>query len=282
MNRWSIGVLGIGLMVVLSALPVWADMEWYQHYKLGIDRLNEGNAEEAIVQLQQAIEKGPAPGPKRRTYGMFFREFFPYFYLARAYLMLHQCEEARRYLTLSYQKDGIPSGHRMYEQRQQLRQEIVQACATQPAPAEGETPEPQPPAEPEHTAPPPPAQPEQPESPPSASAPPKPAPEPPPPPLVPRAFLVQAIQYYATGKYRQAFQLLADLEGRYRLDDTAYFLMGCSLAAEFYAGRERDPALIQRARAYFRKVRRLPDWFTEPMLRNLVSPKILAIYQRTR
>ncbi len=239
-------------IVVFGPATADADQEWYYYYELGLQRLRDGNAQAAVENLLQAIEKGPEPGPRRRTYGTFFKDFYPYLHLAKAYLILRQCPEATQAIATSVQKERINPGHPLYGEFTSVREQARTLCERSPI-----------------------------EPPPGKSLPPPDtktdviAPGPPP---VPRAIVWQALELYVSGRYGMAFRVLKDAEAQYKLDPRAYFIMGCSLAARYYAEGEKTPALLQQARDLFRQARPLPEGFRRRMT-YFVSPKILAVYQ---
>jgi len=234
----------------------YAEQEWYYYYELGLQQLRDGNAQAAVENLLRAIEKGPEPGPRRRTYGTFFKDFYPYLYLAKAYLVLQRCPEAVQAIATSVQKERIDPGNPLYGEFTSVREQVRALCERPPGGGPTEPP-PGKPLPPPHSK----------------------TDVPPPGPLpVPRAVVLQALEFYANGRYDRAFQVLKDAEAQYKLDERAYFIMGCSLAARYYAEGEKTPALLQQARDLFRQARPLPERFQRRMT-YLVSPKILALYQ---
>ncbi|GBC85782.1 hypothetical protein HRbin11_02235 [bacterium HR11] len=244
----------VGMVTVGGLSTAHADQEWYYYYELGLQRLRDGNAQAAVENLLQAIEKGPEPGPRRRTYGTFFKDFYPYLHLAKAYLLLKRCPEAVQAIAASVQKEKISPGSPLYEEFASVREQVRTVCERPPV---------GPP--PDKSLPPPNSGTD------AGIHPTGPLP-------VPRAIVLQALEFYVNGRYDRAFQVLKDAEAQYKLDERAYFLMGCSLAARYYAEGEKNPALLQRARDLFRQARPLPDRFQQRMA-YLVSPKILALYQ---
>ncbi|MCS7312603.1 MAG: hypothetical protein NZ742_06785 [Acidobacteria bacterium] len=244
----------MGVMTVVGLSNAYADQEWYYYYELGLQRLRDGNAQAAVENLLQAIEKGPEPGPRRRTYGTFFRDFYPYLYLAKAYLSLKRCPEATQAITMSVQRERINPGSPLYGEFTSVREQVRTLCERPPEPTE-----------------PPPSRPLTPPDSKTDVSPSDPLP-------VPRAIILQALEFYVNGRYDRAFQVLKGAEAQYKLDERAYFIMGCSLAARYYAEGEKTPGLLRQARDLFRQARPLPEPFQRRMT-YLVSPKILALYQ---
>jgi tetratricopeptide (TPR) repeat protein len=81
-------------MVLLAAAPVaWADY-WYEHYARAETALENGNWDQAVEELQQALERKGDSGARVRSYGMKVVAYFPYFKLGIAYYHLGQPEAA--------------------------------------------------------------------------------------------------------------------------------------------------------------------------------------------
>lgn len=55
---------------------------WYFHYQLGLE-LAERDPARAVEALAEAVERRRNPGRTVRLYGMWFRDYLPYFHLAR-------------------------------------------------------------------------------------------------------------------------------------------------------------------------------------------------------
>lgn len=256
-----------------------AQQAWDFYYRLGLQQLRSGDPRGAIESLTSAIRKGPAPGPRRPTAGGQLVNFFPYLYLARAYLALQDCDQARRMIETSVQMGEVPKDHPDYTlQFVPTQQSIQKACGT-----------PAPPPKPEPEAPPP--KKEVPETPSPEAPPPSPpvspgaeAPAGPPPavrPAVPVEVLRQAVRLYRQGAYRDVVRLLFESQRTHELDDSAYFLVGCSLAAQYFWEGQRDRRLLQEARTYFQRVQTLPPSL-QAVVPDLVSPKVWAVYEAAR
>ncbi len=255
----------------MATVPVAvAQQSWDFHYQLGLQQLRNGDPQGAIESLTSALQKGPPPGPRRLTAGGRWVNFFPYLYLARAYLALKDCEQARRMIEASVQKHEVPTDHPDYTLQFVPTQRSIQAACGAPAPppkSEAEAPSPkEPPPEPAPEA--------------LEATPPSP-PAPAVRPAVPVEVLRQAVRLYRRGAYRDVVRLLVESQRTYELDDGAYFLLGCSLASQYFWEGQRDRRLLQAARAYFQRVRRLPPTL-EPVVPDLVSPKVWAVYEGAR
>ncbi|MCS7312729.1 MAG: hypothetical protein NZ742_07445, partial [Acidobacteria bacterium] len=116
--------------MVTTPLAV-AQQSWDLYYWLGLRQLREGNPQGAVESLMSAIQKGPAPGPRRPTTGGQLINFFPYLYLARAYLALQDCDRARQMIETSAQMGEVPKDHPDYTlQLVPTQQSIQKACGT--------------------------------------------------------------------------------------------------------------------------------------------------------
>jgi tetratricopeptide (TPR) repeat protein len=93
-------VLLLGLMLV--AAPLAAD--WYSDYEKGVNAVNAGRYEEGIQLLRRALEQHPKTGRVRS--GMFVREYYPYFYVGRAYKALGRVDDAKAAFRLSVHPDA--------------------------------------------------------------------------------------------------------------------------------------------------------------------------------
>jgi tetratricopeptide (TPR) repeat protein len=84
------------LLIVLVAVyvrPVLAD-PWYEHYAKAEKALEEENWTEAVVQINEALERKGDSGARVRTYGMKIIRYFPYLKLGMAYHHLGQLDAA--------------------------------------------------------------------------------------------------------------------------------------------------------------------------------------------
>lgn len=55
---------------------------WYFHYELGLE-LADRDPARAVEALSEAVRRKPESGRAVRLYGMWFRDYLPYFHLAR-------------------------------------------------------------------------------------------------------------------------------------------------------------------------------------------------------
>jgi tetratricopeptide (TPR) repeat protein len=90
------------LGVMLVAAPLAAD--WYSDYQKGVDAVNAGRYDQGIQLLRRALEQHPKTGRIRS--GMFIREYYPNFYLGRAYKALGRMDDAKAAFGVSVHPDA--------------------------------------------------------------------------------------------------------------------------------------------------------------------------------
>ncbi|MBL0162817.1 MAG: hypothetical protein IPP82_03940 [Xanthomonadales bacterium] len=76
-------------------------LPWYFHFQYGQALLEAGDASRAIVELNQSIDLRPEPRARKRTYGMWFLDYLPYFQLAEAHAMMANWPCAEHAMQLS-------------------------------------------------------------------------------------------------------------------------------------------------------------------------------------
>ena len=99
-------------------------LPWYFHFEYGRALLKAGDAQRAVIELSQSIELKPASQPRKRTYGMWYLDYLPYFQLAEAHAMLHNWPCADNAMQLSQSMGEIASG-RIEPQRVHALQEEI-------------------------------------------------------------------------------------------------------------------------------------------------------------
>ena len=99
-------------------------LPWYFHFEYGQALLEAGDASRAIVELSQSIDLRPEPRARKRTYGMWFLDYLPYFQLAEAHAMLANWPCAEHAMQLS-QSTGETTLGRIEPQRIRALQESI-------------------------------------------------------------------------------------------------------------------------------------------------------------
>lgn len=99
-------------------------LPWYFHFEYGRALLDAGDAQRAVVQLNQSISLRPEPRARKRTYGMWFLDYLPYFQLAEAHAMLANWPCAEHAMQLSESTGEIELGRIEPQRIHDLRQRI--------------------------------------------------------------------------------------------------------------------------------------------------------------
>lgn len=95
---------GIEINTSSNVLP------WYFHFEYGKALLEAGDARLAVIQLNQSIDLRPEPRARKRTYGMWFLDYLPYFELAEAHARLANWPCADHAMQLSQSTGEIAMG----------------------------------------------------------------------------------------------------------------------------------------------------------------------------
>jgi hypothetical protein len=85
-------------------------LPWYFHFAYGQALLEAGDARRAVVELSRSIDLRPEPQTRKRTYGMWFTDYLPYFQLAEAHARLNNWPCAERAMQLSQSSGEAGSG----------------------------------------------------------------------------------------------------------------------------------------------------------------------------
>lgn len=112
-------------------LWMYQNLTFYEHYERGVERIREGDYQEAIVELEQAVLLKPESGARTKTYGVQLIEYFPYHYLTEASLRLGDLDRAAEYLALARkygedQSDAVRFQLWLYENALSTRREDKQ------------------------------------------------------------------------------------------------------------------------------------------------------------
>lgn len=86
------------------------DLPWYFHYALAKELLTREQPLPALKSLVLALAKNPTPHPKSRTYGMWFLEYRPYYYMTHAFLNLKRKDCALQAAKQSLHYQEVPPG----------------------------------------------------------------------------------------------------------------------------------------------------------------------------
>ena len=94
-TRRVFGLARVAAFALLLLLPGKADAApWYEHYALAEDAMKAENWSEAVVQLNEAIQRRGDSGAHIRSYGMKVISYFPYLKLGIAHHELGDYEAA--------------------------------------------------------------------------------------------------------------------------------------------------------------------------------------------
>ncbi|SFN58270.1 hypothetical protein [Dokdonella immobilis] len=76
-------------------------LPWYFHFAYAQALLDAGDTRRAVVELSESINLRPEPRVRKRTYGMWFTDYLPYFQLAEAHAKLDNWPCAEHAMELS-------------------------------------------------------------------------------------------------------------------------------------------------------------------------------------
>jgi hypothetical protein len=98
----------IGAIGTIVATLAWAlalggpasaqSSRWADPYQKGLKAFESGKYAEAVAQLERAVAADPKAEPKKVIEGVFRLDYFPYYYLALAYVELRQFDKAQQNL----------------------------------------------------------------------------------------------------------------------------------------------------------------------------------------
>jgi len=93
-------IAGFSAAVVLATLMIAApaaqnNNKWADPYQKGLKAFNAKNYRIAINFFEQAVAAEPRSGANKRVEGVFYTDYFPYYYLGVAHLELRQYEKAQ-------------------------------------------------------------------------------------------------------------------------------------------------------------------------------------------
>ncbi len=84
-----------GLISTHNVLP------WYFHFAYAQALLEAGDTQRAVIELSESINLRPEPRARKRTYGMWYIDYLPYFQLAEAHAKLDNWPCAEHAMQLS-------------------------------------------------------------------------------------------------------------------------------------------------------------------------------------
>jgi len=104
-------VAALALALALGASAYAQNSRWADPYQKGVRAFESGKYAEAVAQLERAVAADPKAGPNKIIEGVFRTDYFPYYYLALAYVELQQFDKAQQNLdkarsTLSRQQQA--------------------------------------------------------------------------------------------------------------------------------------------------------------------------------
>ena len=80
---------------------------WYSRYELAREKISAGRWEEAVAHLERAIELKSAPELDARTYGVWRKDYLPYYHLGLAHFNLGHDQTALKYFKRSLAEGAI-------------------------------------------------------------------------------------------------------------------------------------------------------------------------------
>jgi tetratricopeptide (TPR) repeat protein len=120
----SRSIIALRLLFALNlfaAVPLSADL-WYQHYQRAEEALEAERWEEAVEELNQAIQRRGDSGVRVRTYGMRTTDYLPYLKLGMAYLALGQEEAALQAFDTEERLGAIEASEKTLQEMRVLRE----------------------------------------------------------------------------------------------------------------------------------------------------------------
>jgi tetratricopeptide (TPR) repeat protein len=122
--------------ILASAPTAWADY-WYEHYARAETALENGEWDEAVVELVEAVARKGDSGARVRSYGMKVVAYFPYLKLGIAFYHLGQFDAALQAFQTEEQLGAIQGSAPDLAELERFRA-LALAARTEAAEAEGE------------------------------------------------------------------------------------------------------------------------------------------------
>ncbi|MCI0414479.1 tetratricopeptide repeat protein [bacterium] len=281
LGRWIHSIYKtLAVLLILLCTVSTSAAEWYKDYEAGLDHLKKGRFGEAVPRLQSAIAQKNQEGLNIKFYGMKFDDYFPHYYLGKAYFNQKNYQGALKEFDISSSHGEIQRNRSLFQNLSELRTLASSQLAllNQPQPK----PDPiQPKPEPIQPKPEPVIPEKKPEP---EKIEPVPVPGPPAPTVEElnlqktKTLIKDGARRYFQGDYDSAiasFSLALKLTPE---EASAQFLIGCSYAAKYLLSGSSDQTAFQRASAAFQKIRRVSP--NHPLTKSpLISPAVREMYQ---
>lgn len=97
---------------------------WYFHYEMGLELERRGDPQRALDSLLEAVARRHTPQRQARLYGMWFKDYLPYFTIARLHATLGNWQCVADALAFSREKGEIAPGDDEIIEFQELIQEV--------------------------------------------------------------------------------------------------------------------------------------------------------------
>lgn len=94
-------LIALILRFLVPAPPLAGQDTWYSAYDKALECISASRWEEAIGHLEKAVSLKPEPELNARTYGVWRRNYLPYFYLGQSHFNLGHYEVAKAYFERS-------------------------------------------------------------------------------------------------------------------------------------------------------------------------------------
>jgi hypothetical protein len=109
-----------------------ASAPWYFHYELGLELERRGDPQRALDAFLDAAARKARPARMSRMYGMWFRDYLPYFEIAKAHVALGNWQCAADALQASERAAEIGENDLAYLEFQELKSEVQARGRQQP------------------------------------------------------------------------------------------------------------------------------------------------------
>ena len=97
---------------------------WYLHYEMGLELAHRGDPQRALDAFIEATERKQESKRKARIYGMWFKDYLPYYQIARTHSMLGNWECAADALEVSRSMGEVKAGDKQYGEFEKLGQQV--------------------------------------------------------------------------------------------------------------------------------------------------------------